>query len=764
MTFAAANVGYGPQPLTGVVEIDNTGSVPLTGVSASITSGVHAFEIPQQPAATVPNTGASAGWLIVRPRTGLPVGTHNGVLTVTSSNGGSRNVNLSFTVNAGTNLTVNQTSWNPSASWSSTTVSVTSNTSWTVSSSATSWLTVSPSHGSNNGSFTIMAQSNPNATQRSATVTVRTADWAIARNITVTQAALMLAPPPPARSISLTNGPMIFAALPVGYAQPAAQSTVITNNGGQATQQLTVTAPTGFRVSTSQNGTFSTSVAIASIPVGGRAEFWTRPITGLTVAEHRGDVTVRNTTTQTPALTERTRAVSFRVNPAPRVPFAIFDLEAIPGDRRVTLNWTAPNDGGSPITHYEFRQRIGNNEWGNWTSTGLALPTLTRINLTNGVSHSFQVRAVNNVPGDAIGSNTATATPAATVLMVPEELALPSTEHTTTINVTSNTTWTVSVSNDARLWLTVSDITPANRTGNGSFRITVRPNPGPARSGTITVTGGGITRNIRVTQAPRRLTLSARILHDDSALQHHSTAEMQAIFNDATAIFLDIFNVEFHLGNNISRSAELNPVLRSCTLDTICIFGSCENAPECGLNCHTDHCKSAPRMARVQPHSFMYTLRIVGYLTCVYDTSICRITGLTVGHRAVGGLARYLGSRDTIVSNQYIAVATDGFTIEHLIQHELAHSLGARDFYCTVQYCVMKRGTTGRENHLCDNCKADIWNHLAQIYNHSTGFAYEYALIYEHNLTDYSDNAWNNTTYLGGELNEKRKKYIDSDI
>ena len=77
------------------------------------------------------------------------------------------------------------------------------------------------------------------------------------------------------------------------------------------------------------------------------------------------------------------------------------------------------------------------------------------------------------------------------------------------VNVTSNRTWTVS-SNVT--WLTVGTFVPANRTGNGSFRINATQHTGTAaRTGTITVTApGATTRTVSVTQAapPATLTLS----------------------------------------------------------------------------------------------------------------------------------------------------------------------------------------------------------------------------------------------------------------
>ena len=68
------------------------------------------------------------------------------------------------------------------------------------------------------------------------------------------------------------------------------------------------------------------------------------------------------------------------------------------------------------------------------------------------------------------------------------------------VNVTSNKTWTIT--SDAT-WLTTSDVTPANRTGDGSFRMRAASNTGTAaRTGTITVTAPGApTRTIVVTQA-----------------------------------------------------------------------------------------------------------------------------------------------------------------------------------------------------------------------------------------------------------------------
>ena len=83
------------------------------------------------------------------------------------------------------NLTVSPTSLNYVANGGSKTVSVTSNTSWTATSSA-NWLTISPASGSNNGTITAVATANTSNSQRTTTITV--SGSGITRTISVTQA------------------------------------------------------------------------------------------------------------------------------------------------------------------------------------------------------------------------------------------------------------------------------------------------------------------------------------------------------------------------------------------------------------------------------------------------------------------------------------------------------------------------------------------------------------------------------------------------
>jgi hypothetical protein len=75
---------------------------------------------------------------------------------------------------------------------------------------------------------------------------------------------------------------------------------------------------------------------------------------------------------------------------------------------QVTLNWTAPDDGGSPITYYIVQYRTDSSSW--FTSSNPISTSIseTVTGLTNGTLYYFQVAAVNASGTGAYYSNTAT--------------------------------------------------------------------------------------------------------------------------------------------------------------------------------------------------------------------------------------------------------------------------------------------------------------------------------------------------------------------
>ena len=80
------------------------------------------------------------------------------------------------------------------------------------------------------------------------------------------------------------------------------------------------------------------------------------------------------------------------------------------GATECELEWTKPNDGGTTISHYQYRQRvIGEPDWGAWTDMRNSTQDTLRW-IIQGLhpenSYQFQVRAVN---ADGRGGNSNTA-------------------------------------------------------------------------------------------------------------------------------------------------------------------------------------------------------------------------------------------------------------------------------------------------------------------------------------------------------------------
>jgi mannan endo-1,4-beta-mannosidase len=126
-------------------------------------------------------------------------------------------------------------------------------------------------------------------------------------------------------------------------------------------------------------------------------------------------------------------------------------------------------------------------------------------------------RIVNGTNGIRATSVPATVFPGGgnNLTVSPTSLSFTSGASSSPVSVTANVSWTVT---DNQTWITAS---PTSGTSNGSFTVSVTANTGTAaRTGTVTVTGGGFTRTIAVTQAAptaNTLTLSQTALSLASA-------------------------------------------------------------------------------------------------------------------------------------------------------------------------------------------------------------------------------------------------------
>ena len=103
-----------------------------------------------------------------------------------------------------------------------------------------------------------------------------------------------------------------------------------------------------------------------------------------------------------------TASGSRTATPTTTAPDAPESLSFTRGDQQVTLRWRAPpNDGGDPITHYEYEQDGS----GTWISTGGTDTSHTVMGLNNGQTYMFRVRAVNALGNGAVMTLEATPSP-----------------------------------------------------------------------------------------------------------------------------------------------------------------------------------------------------------------------------------------------------------------------------------------------------------------------------------------------------------------
>ena len=106
------------------------------------------------------------------------------------------------------------------------------------------------------------------------------------------------------------------------------------------------------------------------------------------------------------------------------------------------------------------------------------------VNGTNGIRATSVLASVF---GSSQGPN---------LVVSPTSLSFTSAAASSTVSVTANLGWSVT---DNQGWISLS---PTSGSNNGSFAVNATANTGTAaRSGTVTVTGGGITRTIAVTQS-----------------------------------------------------------------------------------------------------------------------------------------------------------------------------------------------------------------------------------------------------------------------
>lgn len=332
-------------------------------------------------------------------------------------------------------------------------IDVTSNDSWTVSTSV-SWLSTSKSSGSNDGSFTVTIKANTNTSPRDGKITITGEKSGFKKTIKVGQRGV---------DYNLTVNPEFISA----SSDAMKQTVTISSNESWTISKSNDSWITLDKTSGSGNGSFNVSISANN-----------------SATSRNGSITVKGTDSgKTITITVSQSGVGFNLEVSPS------SVSANADGKSQTITVTS-NDSWTVTS---------NNSWitvskssGSGSSTFTA--SISKNTDTSSRSGSITVKGSNS------GTKTITVTQEGkdyTLTVSPESISTDYKGTTKNIQVKSNDSWTVSTSNG---WFTVSK---TKGSGDDSFTVTIGERTSTTtHEGTITVKGvnSGITRTIKITQ------------------------------------------------------------------------------------------------------------------------------------------------------------------------------------------------------------------------------------------------------------------------
>ncbi|MEO1053902.1 MAG: BACON domain-containing carbohydrate-binding protein [Bacteroidota bacterium] len=439
------------------------------------------------------------------------------------------------------------------ASGGTVTLSISSNTGWIVESNQ-SWAPIPASfqEGEFDQSFDItVSQQNLNATQRTATITVRTPSGSFRQNITLRQSAgqLTIGVLGGINLDNLTSGAQSFSVSVEsninGWALSESVSWLSISGGATGSQDATRT----INVVANAVGVSTRSAALtvaagslsASLDITQRQETPSIDISGSNVSgiSSAGISFARNVTSNTnwsintpswvtaspSSGSAGTRQVTFTIASNASVGVsnrsgtitASTSIGSASDSFSVTQNQTSPTvdiSGGSQngvaSSGFTFSRSITSNT--SWTISTPSWVTASPSSGTGSRSVTFTVSSNQSV---GTGTRSGTISIATTVGSASDSFGITQNQTAPFLNILggnisglsanggsvtrtidSNVSWSVS---DNAGWLTVS---PTSGSGDRTLTITAQTHvSGLSRSATVTVTGGGLTRSITVSQS-----------------------------------------------------------------------------------------------------------------------------------------------------------------------------------------------------------------------------------------------------------------------
>ncbi len=186
-----------------------------------------------------------------------------------------------------------------------------------------------------------------------------------------------------------------------GATVPGAPSSVVAT-GAKTSASVAWNAPTNPGGSNITKYTVTASDSTSSTRGGQTCTWSTGPLTCTVTSLTNGDSYTFNVTATNSLGTSAASTASNAVVPAITAPLAPSGLVATPGTTTtVTLNWTAPSNGGSSITGYNVYDATtsGGENYSSPVNGGTLITTTsyTATGLTNGTKYYFTVKAVNGI-------------------------------------------------------------------------------------------------------------------------------------------------------------------------------------------------------------------------------------------------------------------------------------------------------------------------------------------------------------------------------
>lgn len=508
---------------------------------------------------------SNTSWTVSSDETWLTVsstsGSNNSTITLTAQANPSSATprTATITVSGGNTITVTQPASNATltvstttlniaaAANSTTTFDITSNASWTVSEDQT-WLSVSPTSGSNNGTVTLTAQANTNAATRTATVSV--AGVGTPKTITVTQAGA-------APNLSVSSNSLAIA----NSASSTANFQIISNtdwsissdqtwlsaspSSSNGSAWITLTANEDNPNATKRSASVTVSASgvssqVITVEQDGTSTIFSVTPTSINVASNAGSTSFNVTSnilwtslidqswvtiTPTSGTSSSSVSVNYEANNSTSERSSIITINGTNGDKKyvqinqagaakslsvstTTLNVTevANNSTSFDITSNSSWSISSNQTWLSTSPTGGMNNANITVTCTEDNPLAVERTATLTISVDGLADKTITVTQAAgsANLSVSENiLSVAFGENSTvTFDITSNTNWTVESN---KSWLLPSD---ASGNGNKTITLTASLNPVNAtREGIITVKATGASDKIvTVTQSANTTT------------------------------------------------------------------------------------------------------------------------------------------------------------------------------------------------------------------------------------------------------------------